>query len=61
MWNSPKTTLAGVGAILVAVGAAMSAMFDADPLTVPQWDVVIAAILAGIGLIFAKDSKAPSA
>jgi hypothetical protein len=61
MMSSPKTTLAGVGAILVAVGAAMSAMFDADPLTVPQWDVVIAAILAGIGLIFAKDSKAPSA
>ena len=61
MWNSPKTTLAGIGAILVAVGAAMSAMFDADPLTVPQWDVVIAAVLAGIGLIFAKDSKAPSA
>ena len=61
MMSSPKTTLAGVGAILVAVGAAMSAMFDADPLTVPQWDVVIAAILAGIGLIFAKDSKAPGA
>ena len=61
MMSSPKTTLAGVGAILVAVGAAMSAMFDSDPLTVPQWDVVIAAILAGIGLIFAKDSKAPSA
>ena len=61
MMSSPKTTLAGVGAILVAVGAAMSAMFDADPLTVPQWDVVIAAILAGIGLIFAKDSKASSA
>ena len=61
MMSSPKTTLAGIGAILVAVGAAMSAMFDADPLTVPQWDVVIAAVLAGIGLIFAKDSKAPSA
>lgn len=61
MMSSPKTTLAGIGAILVAVGAAMSAMFDADPLTVPQWDVVIAAILAGIGLIFAKDAKAPSA
>ena len=61
MMSSPKTTLAGIGAILVAVGAAMSAIFDADPLTVPQWDVVIAAVLAGIGLIFAKDSKAPSA
>lgn len=61
MISSPKTTFAGVGAILVAVGAAMSAMFDADPTTMPQWDVVIAAVLAGIGLIFAKDSKAPSA
>jgi hypothetical protein len=61
MMSSPKTTLAGVGAILVAVGAAMSAMFDSDPVTVPQWDVVIAAVLAGIGLIFAKDAKAPSA
>ena len=61
MMSSPKTTLAGIGAILVAVGSALVAMFDANPLTVPQWDVVIAAILAGIGLIFAKDSKAPSA
>jgi len=58
MMSSPKTTLAGIGAILVAVGAALVAMFDADPATMPQWDVVIAAILAGIGLIFAKDSKA---
>ena len=61
MMSSPKTTIAGVGAILVAVGAALVAMFDADPTTVPQWDVVIAAVLAGIGLIFAKDSKASGA
>lgn len=58
MISSPKTTIAGVGAILVAVGSALVAMFDADPTTMPQWDVVIAAVLAGIGLIFAKDSKA---
>ena len=61
MTSSPKTTIAGVGAILVAVGAALVAMFDADPTTMPQWDVVIAAVLAGIGLIFAKDSKATCA
>ena len=61
MMSSPKTTIAGVGAILVAVGSALVAMFDANPATMPQWDVVIAAILAGIGLIFAKDAKAPSA
>jgi hypothetical protein len=61
MISSPKTTIAGVGAILVAVGSALVAMFDTDPTTMPQWDVVIAAVLAGIGLVFAKDAKAPSA
>ena len=51
MKGSWKTTLAGVGAILTAVGAALAAQFDADPTTVPDWAAIIAAILAGIGLI----------
>lgn len=55
-----KTTAAGIGAILVAVGGAMSAMFDADPATVPDWGAVIAAIIAGIGLITARDNNVSS-
>lgn len=58
--KSWKTTAAGVGAILVAIGAAMSAQFDADPATSPDWGAVIAAIIAGIGLIMARDNSVTS-
>jgi len=58
--KSWKTTTAGVGAILVALGSAMTAMFDADPLTVPDWGAVVAAIIAGIGLISARDNNVTS-
>lgn len=54
---NPKTTVAGIGAILVAVGSCLTATFDSDPLTVADWGSAIAAVIAGIGLIFAKDAK----
>jgi hypothetical protein len=54
--KSWKTTGAGVAAILVAGGAALTALTDADPATHPDWAALIAAIIAGVGLIFAKDS-----
>lgn len=55
--SSWKTTGAGVAAIIVAVGAALTALTDNDPMTVPDWGSLIAAVMAGIGLIFAKDNK----
>lgn len=55
--SSWKTTGAGVAAIVVAVGAALTALTDNDPLTVPDWGSLVAAVMAGIGLIFAKDNK----
>jgi hypothetical protein len=58
--TSWKTTAAGVGAILIAVGAAVSSQFDNDPATVADWGAVVAAVLAGIGLIFARDNKVTS-
>lgn len=58
--SSWKTTTAGVGAILIAIGSAMSAQFDSDPATVADWGAVIAAVIAGIGLIFARDNKVTS-
>jgi hypothetical protein len=51
-----KTTSAGIAAILVAVGAALKALADNDPNTVPDIGACIAAVMAGIGLILAKDS-----
>ena len=55
--KNTKTTLAGVGAILVAVGGALKAIFDGDPATNVDIASTIAAMTAGIGLIWAKDAK----
>ena len=55
--SSWKTTGAGIAAILVAVGSVLTALTDNDPLTVPDWGSLSAAVIAGIGLIFAKDNK----
>ena len=52
-----KTTLAGVGAIMVAVGGALKSLFDGDPSTNLDLTTTIAAVTAGIGLIMAKDAE----
>jgi hypothetical protein len=54
--KNTKTTLAGIGAILVAIGGALKAIFDGDPSTSVDPTATIAAISAGIGLIMAKDA-----
>jgi hypothetical protein len=51
-----KTTSAGIAAILVAVGSALKALTDNDPTTVADIGACIAAIMAGVGLILAKDA-----
>jgi len=44
------------------VGALLTALFDGDPATLPDYATAVAAILAGVGLIMAKDAKkGPSA
>lgn len=55
--NNRKTTLAGIGAILVAVGAALKAAFDGDPSTNFDLTSTVTAVSAGIGLILAKDAS----
>ena len=55
--NNRKTTLAGIGAILVAVGAALKATFDGDPSTNFDITATVTALSAGIGLILAKDAS----
>lgn len=52
-----KTTISGILAILAAgIGAAQS-LLDANPATNPDWTAVGAAVMAGIGLILARDNK----
>lgn len=55
--KNTKTTLAGIGAILVAIGGCMKALFDGDPTTSVDLTATIAAVSAGIGLIMAKDAE----
>jgi len=55
--KNTKTTLAGLGAILVAIGGALKAIFDGDPATSVDPTTTITAISAGIGLIMAKDAE----
>ena len=49
-----KTTYAGVAAIIAAVASAAFDLFQGKPI---DYGVVLASILAGIGLIRAADAK----
>lgn len=55
--KNKNTTIAGIGSILVALGALLTALFDGDVTTAPDYATAVAAIVAGLGLIFAKDAK----
>jgi hypothetical protein len=56
-WN---TTLMGIGTILVAVGDAVLSYTDGDPSTIVNLAVVVAAVTAGLGLIFSRDNNKSS-
>lgn len=58
--KSWKTTVTGIAAILTAVGAALTAVFDNDPNTNIDVTVTASAIMVGIGLIFARDNNVTS-
>lgn len=60
MKGSYKTTVAGIGAILVAGGSLLQAIFDGNPATEPDYAALVAAIVAGLGLVFARDNGVTS-
>jgi hypothetical protein len=55
--NNRNTTIAGIGSILVAVGSILVSVFDGDATTMPDFATASAAVIAGLGLIFAKDAS----
>lgn len=55
-----KTTGAGIGAILIAIGSAIAAVTDSDPATTIDIGAMSAALVAGLGLIFARDNDKSS-
>lgn len=58
--KSWKTTTSGILAIVTALAGAAQAMLDNNPATNPDWTTVVAAIMAGIGLITARDNNVTS-
>jgi hypothetical protein len=56
--TSWRTTVLGITTIIAAVAGLVQALLDADPSTNPDMTVAAAAILSGLGLIFARDAKA---
>lgn len=50
-----KTTILGVISIVSAVSLAAKALLDGDPATNPDWGATWTAIVAGFGLIVARD------
>lgn len=56
-----KTSAAGISAIIVAVfSLIVQPLTHNDPATVPNYEVAITAILAGIGLLTARDNDKTS-
>lgn len=58
--KSWRTTTTGVLAIVVAIAGAVKAELDGDVTTSADWGAVAAAIIAGVGLIAARDAKVSS-
>lgn len=55
--TSRNLTVIGIAAILGALAAAATALFDGDPNTNPDWGVILTAIVGGITSILAKGSS----
>ncbi|GAF78643.1 unnamed protein product, partial [marine sediment metagenome] len=58
--KSWRTTLAGIAAVVAVLSGAVAAQFDADPTTVPNWELVWATLFAALGLAFARDNDKSS-
>ena len=55
-----KTTAAGVAAAVGALGTALGAILDSDPLTTPNWTLVASLGALALGLVMAKDTGPPA-
>ncbi len=58
--KSWKTTTAGIACIIAAIATVLKAMFDGDPSTAPAWEAVAAEVMAGVGLLSARDNDKSS-
>ena len=55
--KSHRTTLAGIAAICTAAAAVLPGLAEGSTV---DWTSVVAAVVSGVGLIFARDNKVTS-
>ena len=55
--NSPKTTTLGILGLATLLGNVAMMLLDGDPLTNPDWGIVMPAVLAALSGVFARDNK----
>lgn len=60
MKASWRTTLFGTGGLVIVLSSAVSAIFDGNPLTNPDYGALAGAVAACLGLLFARDDKVSS-
>lgn len=58
--SSPKTSAAGIGMILLAVGTVLTAFGDEGGMGQIDWHWVVAEIVGGIGLLMSRDNDRTS-
>jgi len=58
--KSWKTTAAGVGGLLTTIGSVLNQLFDGNPATNPDWNLVLPIILTSLIGIFARDNGVSS-
>ena len=58
--KSWKTTAMGIVAFLTVALPAAQALLDTDPLTVPDWNLVVGAGSVMLALLFARDNNVSS-
>jgi len=50
-----KTSVGALGLIIVALGQALPLLFDGNPNTNPDWNILIPELMAAVALLFAAD------
>jgi hypothetical protein len=58
--KSIMTTIFGAGGLFAILGTVLSALFDGDPATNPQWGLLISAAMPCVAAIFARDHSVSS-
>lgn len=58
--KSWRTTAAGVGGLMTTIGSVLNQLFDGNPATNPDWNLVLPIIFTSLIGIFARDNGVSS-